>query len=462
MTAQETAICHMANGVKIGEVSSTSVVVWTRLTRHPERNTRGMQFPGDMNSQHNGGRVVHLCEMEGSVPGAMGEVRVAYWPTQEKARRNVTEWQSVRADKDFTRQIQIAGLLPGTRYSMMAEGRPPGSAGRRCAIEGGFRTAPKADTPAPVRFAVVTCQEYRQRDDLKNGHRIYPVMQELDLRFFVHTGDIEYYDRPGPYADSVERARFKWNRLYAMPYQRDFHNRTVSYFMKDDHDTLKNDCWPGQRYGSLTWEQGLALFREQVPMGQKTYRTFRWGRDLQIWMVEGRDFRSPNTMPDGPEKSIWGLQQKQWFFETVRASDATARVLISPTPIVGPDRRNKNDNHANRGFAHEGREIREFIGKQKNMFIICGDRHWQYISRDPQTGIREYSCGPTTESHAGGFNEKNRSPMHQYLNITGGFLSVAVDRTHGALRVVFRHHGIDGTVYNEDIVHLEEETPTDP
>ena len=65
------------------------------------------------------------------------------------------------------------------------------------------------------------------------------------------------------------------------------------YFLKDDHDTLKNDAWPGQKYGDLTWDQGVALFREQFPLGDKTYRTVRWGKDLQVWMVEGG---TPNTL----------------------------------------------------------------------------------------------------------------------------------------------------------------------
>lgn len=85
--------------------------------------------------------------------------------------------------------------------------------------------------------------------------------------------------------------------------------------MKDDHDTLVNDSWP-------TMETNF--------MGDKTYRTVRWGKDLQIWMVEGRDFRSPNTMEDGTEKTIWGAEQMAWFKRTVQASDATFRVLTHP------------------------------------------------------------------------------------------------------------------------------------
>jgi len=468
LTAQETETVHMANGIKIGEVSSTSAIVWTRLTKHAERNIKGTKFPGNVKSNSTKQlrkmkermlqKYYNLDKMEGSVPGVMGEVHITYWPEKDKAQRKSTEWQPVEADKDFTLQIHLTELFPGTRYSLIAEGRQKGSEQVNSTVVGSFRTAPKAETPAPILFTVVSCQDYPRRDDQENGHKIYSVMKEMeDFDFFVHTGDMEYYDKPGPYADSIEFARFKWNRIYAMPYQRAFHNQVSSYFIKDDHDTLKNDCWPGQSYGDLSWEQGLELFREQVPMGDKTYRTIRWGKDLQIWLVEGRDFRSPNTIPDGPEKSIWGKEQKQWFFDTVRESDATFRILISPTPVVGPDRENKNDNHANEGFKHEGDELRDFIGKQKNMFVITGDRHWQYVSVDPATGVREYSSGPTTDTHAGGFKEKNRSPMHRYLKVKGGFLSVVVDRVDDVPRIVFRHHGIDGSIYNEDIINLDNE-----
>lgn len=344
--------------------------------------------------------------MEAVVPGIKGQVRLTYWSDKKNAKK--TDWYNVSTDNDFTYQTKLKKLLPGTRYYIIAEGRSLGGGEIACHVKGMFKTAPLAKVPSRVSFTVVTGQDYPRRDDKMNGHKIYPIMQSLDPEFFVHTGDIEYYDKAGPYADNQELARFKWNRIYSMPFQRSFHNNVASYFIKDDHDTLKDDSWPGQSYGDLTWEQGLAIFREQVPMGDKTYRTIRWGKDLQIWLMEGRDFRSPSSMPDGPDKSIWGKEQKKWFFETVRKSNATFRVLISPTPVVGPDRVSKKDNHANECFEYEGDEIRSFIGKQKNMFVVCGDRHWQYSTVHPETGVREYSCGPTADVHAGGFKEEYR------------------------------------------------------
>jgi alkaline phosphatase D len=442
---------HQANGIKIGEVTAHTAIVWTRSTKAAERNIDGKPFPKNNDRQRRSLPYDDLNAMEGAVPGTAGSVRLRYWPQETRTESTTTEWQTVSADRNHTHQFRLTDLASGTRYTVLAEVRPLNGGEITSTVQGSFVTAPSADVAAPVRFSVVTGQDYPRRDDPANGHQIYPRMQELGVDFFVHTGDIEYYDKAQPFADNVELARFKWNRLYAMPFQRAFHNQTASYFMKDDHDTLKNDCWPGQTYGDLTWEQGLALFPEQVPMGNRTYRTIRWGRDLQIWLVEGRDFRSPNRAPDGPDKSIWGAEQKKWFFDTVQASDAAFRILISPTPIVGPDRDKKNDNHANTGFTHEGDELREFIGQQKNMYVVCGDRHWQYVSVDPVSGVREFSCGPTTNKHASGFSEKNRSDMHRYLNIVGGFLRVEIRQDQGNPVAIFRHHSVTGKVLNEDV-----------
>lgn len=441
---------HMATGIKIGEVDHDSAIVWTRLTRHAERNAGGKPF--DQDDGKDGKGLEDLDARRGSAPGASGEVRVAYWLTSAPDQRIATEWLAVDDKADYTRQLHLEDLAAGAHYALLVEGRADASDDSPCRLEGGFHTAPAPDAAARVTFTVVTGQDYHRREDKANGHKIYPVMRKLDPDFFIHTGDIVYFDRLRPFATNLAAARFKWNRIDALPFQRDFHNQVASYFMKDDHDTLRDDCWPGQRYGDLTFEQGKRLFLEQVPMGEKTYRTVRWGKDLQIWLVEGRDFRSPNPAPDGPDKTIWGAEQKKWFFDTVKASDATFRILVSPTPMVGPDKERKRDNHANPNFTHEGNELRAFIARQKNMFFICGDRHWQYVSVDPVSGLREYSCGPTADSHAQGFTEDQRTSQHEYLRIKGGFLSGEVDRKPGGVPVLtLRHHGVDGKVYHEDV-----------
>lgn len=436
---------HLGNGIKIGEVDSTSAIVWVRLTDAPERRADGTPFKDADEKVPDG---LTLRDMKDSLMGAAGSVWLGCQSGNEKRTNNYLK-QVVDPESDFTARFRLTGLKPGTSHKLFVKGlRPDGK--MTDMLVGGFTTAPLATEAAPVRFTVVTCHDFPRRDDGERGHLIYPEMAKLKPHFLVHAGDIEYYDKPGPWAMNTELARYKWNRFYSLSNQRTFHAKHASYFMKDDHDTLKNDCWPGQKYGDLTWEQGLAIFREQFPMGEKPYRTVRWGKDLQVWMTEGRDFRSPNNMPDGPEKTILGAEQKKWLFETMRASDATFRILISPTPILGPDRGGKNDNHANKGFTHEGDEIRAFLATLPSAHVICGDRHWQYVSREKEGGVTEFSCGPGSDSHAEGFSMKNRSPQHRFLRIKGGFLSVNVDRAEDKPRISFRHHDVLGNVVHEE------------
>jgi alkaline phosphatase D len=461
------------NGIKIGEVTAASVVIWTRLTLAPEANWTGTPFlepsldgkrealrgaaltgaqlreivsTADWRSQLPAGRA--LPEMHGALPGAPGAVRVVLTPAQGGARIE-TPWATVDPERDHTRQFPIGKLQSGTTYRVVAESRDPAGA-PGASVTGEFHTAPAPDAAAPIKFGVITCGDYPRRDDPANGHRLCDTLHRMRLDFVVHTGDVEYYDKPDPWATSAELARLKWNRLFALPYQRTFYNSTPTYFMNDDHDLLKNDCWPGQTYGSLTWEQGLAIWAEQTPTSPLPYRTFRHGRDVQIWLLEGRRTRSQNTDPDGPTKTILGAAQKAWLFRTITASTATFKVVITPTPIVGPDRDSKNDNHANAGFKHEGDELRRFLGAQKNLIVTCGDRHWQYYSLDPASGTREFGCGPMSDVHAGGYKpQPGDEGVQKYFRLQGGFLTIATEPAPSGPRLRIRHHAVDGTVAHE-------------
>ena len=157
-------------------------------------------------------------------------------------------------------------------------------------------------------------------------------------------------------------------------------------------------------------ELGVKTYLEQVPVvdpeeeNPVTYRTIRINALLQIWMVEGRDYRSPNTMADGPDKTIWGETQKEWLKSTLLESDAVFKILVNPTPMVGPDGSSKIDNHTNLdGFRNEGDSFFKWLKKndfqEKNFYILCGDRHWQYHAIH-RTGFEEFSCGALVDQNS--------------------------------------------------------------
>ena len=262
---------YQATGFKVGEVTDTTAIVWTRLTRKAERN--GSDAPTvklktvKSNKKKRKPRVVAVeypagvtvADIKDAAPGVEGEVRVLYKLAGAKTWLE-SPWRGVSKDRDFTRQFTLTGLRPGARYVLRVESRG-GSA-----LEGGFVTAPSADRAGRVVFAVSTGQSYGSRD-CPGGYKIYARILELQPSFFVHTGDIVYYDR---LAKDISLARYHWQRTYSLPTNVAFHRQVGSYFIKDDHDTWQNDCWPtmtNDKMCTFTFAQGLAVFREQSSAG---------------------------------------------------------------------------------------------------------------------------------------------------------------------------------------------------
>ncbi len=127
-------------------------------------------------------------------------------------------------------------------------------------------------------------------------------------------------------------------------------------------------------------------------------------------------------------------------------------MLVNPTPIVGPDRaRFKADNHSNSAWSYEGDQLRRFFADKlgDNFFVVGGDRHWQYHSIDPDTGVQEYACGPASDAHAGG-SPGFEKEYHQFHRVAGGFASVSVGREGNTDYALVRLHDVDGNVVYEN------------
>ncbi len=464
-TLKETDGPYFGNGFHNGWADQTSIVIWTRLTQNPERNSEGAPFivlsseiKKALDAEGNSDSILSaqipegltLDDMLDACPGTSGEVKLTYYPLTNSENKIETEWVAVDIDRNFTTQWKLEKLKPGTKYVVQIEARKDGNSKISDNIEGTFRTPPTVESNEDIDFCIVTCHDYYRADTI-SGHKIYATMMDMSPDFYVHTGDIEYYDKPLPHAMTEELMYFKWDRLFALPLQRTFWTQLTSYFMKDDHDVLKNDAYPGTRYGSVSWERGLEIFdKEQFPSHDKFYKTIRWGKDLQIWITEARNYRSPNDMPDGPGKSIFGEVQKAWLYKTLQESDATFKVIINANPILGPDRSRKNDNYANKGFQTEGDEIREFLNQFDNVYLCNGDRHWQYVTQPAGTNLWEFSCGAGSNKHASGWNPKDKRPEHRFLRVKGGFLRGHVSRADGSPTLTFQHMDVYGNVVHQE------------
>ena len=359
---------------------------------------------------------------EGDAPGTAGTAcfEIADNPRMKRPRH--TPWLKATAEHDFIIKTKVDGLKPRTRYYYRLVIGPAGEQSPVGPIRQ-FSTL-AGEQSAPVRFAVATGLNYGRfmqgpaddgrggvtGDDRRLGFPAFATIRKLNPDFFISTGDSVYYDIPQKMrAKTPDAMRRKWREVFLQSRAKELFSTVPTYWEKDDHDTRYDDCdATGDRKPSLA--DGIRVFNEQTPVvdpaepSPKTYRTHRVSKDLQIWLTEGRDYRSPNAMPDGPEKTIWGAEQMAWLKKSLLDSTATFKMLILPTPMVGPDGPVKRDSHVNlAGFRHERDAFFRWVKEQqlveRGLLIICGDRHWQYHSIDP-SGIEEFSTGAFVTNNA--------------------------------------------------------------
>jgi alkaline phosphatase/alkaline phosphatase D len=425
---------HTAQGVFAGEVTTDSVLLQTRLTAQP-----GPELDAD-----------------GDLPGAAGVACFEYGTDPAFADARRTAWLKAEAASDFLVRSQVTGLQPATTYHYrVLAGTDEASA--KPLRSGRFKTLPGAGSDAPLHFVMGSCMNYHAfmhgkangggpvtatAEDKRLGYPAFAAMAALQPDFFIGTGDIVYYDHPAATAaTTLPELRRKWHEQFRFPRLVEFFAVTPAFWSKDDHDFRFNDADLGgaRAPDAVT---GIGLFREQMPvhpagdLSSQSYRTHRIHRHVQLWFLEGRDHRSPNAQPDGPDKTLWGREQREWLQRTLKASDAPWKILITPTPMVGPDRNSKNDNHANlRGYRHEADAFFAWLRSEDipNVLSFCGDRHWQYHSLHP-LGVEEFSVGALNDENAirgekpGGKNTTDPGGLiHQpylYPKPTGGFLHV--------------------------------------
>ncbi|MEI6535544.1 MAG: glycoside hydrolase family 2 TIM barrel-domain containing protein, partial [Verrucomicrobiaceae bacterium] len=337
---------YHAQGELAGEPTANGILLQTRVTA----------IPGP-----------ELAE-DGDVPGQSGTVSFEYSEREDFMGSQMTPRFEAREEDDFIVRADVQGLKPGTRYfyrMVFDDGKTGPSRS--------FRTLDPAGME--LSFCMGNCMHYQAftsgkangggpvtatTEDKQLGYPVFAAMKKLQPDFFIGAGDIVYYDFPAEHpAQTVTEMRKKWHEQFRFPRLVDFFASTPAYWLKDDHDFRFDDAdQSGDKLPAPS--TGQNIFREQMPVfpaGDRrspSYRTHRVSKEVQLWFLEGRDYRSDNKLPDNAEKSIWGAEQLTWLEKTLKESDATWKIIITPTPMVGPDRASKSDNHTNpAGFRAE-------------------------------------------------------------------------------------------------------------
>ena len=278
----------LGQGTMAGEATSTSVLLQTRLTLGKE------------------------LDAQGDIPGAKGTACFEWSTSEDFSDATRSEFEQTSPDQDFIIRSAVTKLNPDTQYfyrAIYGVSETDAKSGPTCS----FRTLPGPDGTRDVKFIVGSCMNYIKfmhgkagnaggpltatAEDKRLGFPAFTAMKRLQPEFFVGTGDIVYYDNPYRVSKTQEQLRRCWHEQFRFQRMVDFFQHVPAYWSKDDHDYRYNDSDNESNRLPLP-KTGVDMFREQLPIvaggaaNAQTYRTIRASRDLQIWMTEGRDFRS--------------------------------------------------------------------------------------------------------------------------------------------------------------------------
>ena len=405
-----------AYGVAAGEITSTSAVLWTRAPR-----------PGGITFDVLGG------------PGSRSGV--VFVP------------KSALDSSDQTFRIAVRGLTPGTKYQYHFQ------QGATSSPVGSFKTAPPPTANATIRFAFSGDADATPGPNGQPGFNHFETYGRMAAEkndFNINLGDTIYSDSEvagSPPALTVPAKWAKYKLGLALPNLRKLRAATGLYSHWDDHEFI-NDFSKAEM-GDAIYKAGVKAFTDYAPVVYSPqnglYRTFRWGKNVELFFLDERSFRSAKASAGGvcdngggpdlaptapaavraafaalipqlaqpapaacltaindPSRTFLGAKQHAAFIKAIHASTATFKVVVNETPIqqfyqLPFDRWE--------GYAAERTTLLNDLAGVKNVVFLTTDTHANLIGEvrkqtlEPGgpigTGIWEVVTGPVaTNSYA--------------------------------------------------------------
>ena len=271
---------------------------------------------------------------------------------------------AARRSSDNTVQRRVGDLRPATRYWYRFR------KGRGRSELGTFVTAPRPNQNATVEFAWTGDTDFNaapgETRPYWNGGGVFRRMRAERNEFNIHVGDTMYSDSeiPGrlrPLALTVPAKWAKYRTNLANAPLRRLRGSTGFYSHWDDHEFINDFAPPENTFssfdvetninGRLLYRRGVRAFRDYAPVAYSRrtglYRTIRWGRNLELFFLDERSFRSAkadeggvcdNPLTGEPDLAPTGPQTVRNAFAPVVPSLAQPVAQACLDAIRSPDR----------------------------------------------------------------------------------------------------------------------------
>lgn len=413
----------LPQGIATGDVRADSAVIWTR--------TKGEA------------RVQVEWEPEGGVRKAVSRSPVV-----------VTS-----ASRDFTASFVLEGLAPATTYQYRAlTGAVDTPGGLEPRAAGRFRTAAPANVPESVRVVWggdLGGQDQCRRTD--GGYTIFEPMRAIKPGFAILLGDLIYGDglcasppnMPGSNFVAVTLDGFRAKHRYQREDEalRRFLVDVPVYVMWDDHEVRNNFSGPSEPLMPIGRQALQEYWPIRTPPNDpyQLYRRIRHGADMELFILDTRQYRSSNDDPDGERKTMLGVAQRDWLIEGLLTSTATWKVIATSVPLSLPKQGTAkapgNDSWARAadgsGFQTELRFILNAIRTRgvRNVVWLAADVHFAQVNvydpdGDGATDFYEFIAGPLS-ARFGLARPPDQTFRPQTLYSAGGFVNFGVIEIDG-------------------------------
>ena len=276
------------------------------------------------------------------------------------------------AATDFTTRVDLSALPAGQRiayrvsFEPLEDGRPAPDP-----VIGSFRTPPAGRGGVSFVWGGDVAGQGWGIDPARGGYRIFDAMRRASPDLFIHSGDSIYADNPilpevaladgttwrnlvtpekGHVAQTL--ADFRGNHRYNLldgPL-RAFQAEVPWVMQWDDHEVL-NNWYPGETHGDGRYAERDAsrlagrakrAFLEyapirSVPGRERIDRVIRYGPSLEVFVLDLRSYRGPNSENRQPALSpaarILGAAQLRRLEDALASSRATWKVIACDMPI---------------------------------------------------------------------------------------------------------------------------------
>ena len=367
---------------------------------------------------------------------------------------------------DLTVQRRIEGLQSSTRYWYRF------TSGAATSQVGTFVTAPKVNDDTPIKFAWTgdydASPAIGETQPFWNNFGVFSSMQAEGNNFNVALGDTIYSDsevpgRLNPVALTVAQKWDKYRLNLDQARLADLRGSAGFYSHWDDHEFIndfsrfENVFSSGSMDGQQLYGNGVKAFTDFAPVDYTSrdglYRTRRWGKNLEVFFLDERSFRSAKATKDGvcdnpatgqpdlaptapqsvrnvfailipslaqpvsqacldaindPNRTMLGDRQEKQFLHDIHHSSARFKVVMNEVPI-----QQFYANPYDRWEGYEADRKRVLSGLQdvKNVVFLTTDVHATLVNDArfntlgpggvQNSGILDVTVGPAaTESFA--------------------------------------------------------------